>query len=494
MDGWRPRAVDTLRPNWERPWAAAATAVLVMTSVVLTTWAATSPGTKVLLVLPLAAAAGFILGLLALTRFVVYVHVLLVVRASLDLAQVGWASSANDLSFRALDPSSLFAVVFLVTAALWLTAQRHTQALMPYSPVRRALVAFFFAGCVSLIGTSDVAATSVELLRVLAAVLMFCVLERLMLEPKTMWSLLRAVYLSAIFPLAFTILDIATGSPRSEIKDGYVRLLGPFNQSNTFGRYLMLLVIFGVAIVPRLDRRSRRFVMAVLGAASPFLVLTYTRSAIVGTILGLIVVGVFQDRRILLGLVVGITLVVLLDPRLGARFAELDQGAPIGAAQPGNSLEWRFQHWSEILTLSTTNPLTGIGLATTQRVTEDARQPHNDFVRTYVETGIVGFIAYIALIVALLQLGWRATRRSALGSFDRSVAVGYFGCAVAFVATSVVANLISNVVTLWYFLAFAAAAAAVVSRQQHELTSSQHDRPPGCPSEARSFRPTEEVS
>jgi hypothetical protein len=39
---------------------------------------------------------------------------------------------------------------------------------------------------------------------------------------------------------------------------------------------------------------------------------------------------------------------------------------------------------------------------------------------------------------------------------------------VAFIAASVSANVISNVVTLWYLFAFAAAASAVVERQRRQ--------------------------
>jgi hypothetical protein len=51
------------------------------------------------------------------------------------------------------------------------------------------------------------------------------------------------------------------------------------------------------------------------------------------------------------------------------------------------------------------------------------------------------------------------------GSLDRGVAVGFLGCAVAFIAVSLAANVLSNVVLLWYLFAFAAAA-SFVARQQ----------------------------
>ena len=88
-------------------------------------------------------------------------------------------------------------------------------------------------------------------------------------------------------------------------------------------------------------------------------------------------------------------------------------------------------------------------------------------MRAYVETGLVGLIAYISVHVSLIALGRRARKLSRPGTLDRGIAAGFLGCAFAFLAVSVVANVISGVVNLWYFFAFAAAASAVVHRAQH---------------------------
>jgi Ca2+/Na+ antiporter len=46
-------------------------------------------------------------------------------------------------------------------------------------------------------------------------------------------------------------------------------------------------------------------------------------------------------------------------------------------------------------------------------------------------------------------------------SYERSVAVGFAACVLAFVLLSIVSNVITQVVVLWYYVAFAAAAYAV---------------------------------
>jgi putative inorganic carbon (HCO3(-)) transporter len=451
----------------ERLGRAATTVLIIGIAATVSTLAALSSDSKAGLVLPLVIAAGMALGLVALTRFVAFVEVLLVARASLDLTKLTGVgdSAAPDAGARAQDPASLIGALFLVAATLWLLAQRRRNGLSG-SPVRRVLVFFMAAALLSVLGTVSYAESMLEVLRVLAVVMMFAVLEELMADPKRMERLLRAAFLSAVFPLAFTTLGFVTSNPRTEVKGGLSRILGTFNQSNSFGRYLMLILVFGVAIYPYVWRPYKRGLIVLLPLATIYLALTYTLSAVIASALGLVVVAIHQSKRLLVGLVVVGTCLLLLFPSLGARFAELGTKAEAASFQPEQStLEWRLSYWADVFPLAKENPVTGIGLGTTSASTERERAPHNDFLRAYVETGMVGFVAYISLLISLILLGRRAIRVAPIGTLDRGVAVGFMGCAVAYVAVSVVANIMSNVATLWYFVAFAAAASSVVKRR-----------------------------
>jgi len=192
-------------------------------------------------------------------------------------------------------------------------------------------------------------------------------------------------------------------------------------------------------------------------------VLTYTRTAIIGAAIGLVVVGLVQSKRLLFGLLVAGLCALLLVPQLSSRLTDVANlsGASAGPST-NNSLLWRLNYWTEVLPLANANPVTGIGTNMTQYYTDAAKQPHNDFLRAYVETGLIGFGAYLAMLIALVGLGRRAVRASPPGTLDRGVAAGFLGCAVSFVAVSLMANVSSNVVSLWYLFTFAAAASAVV--------------------------------
>jgi putative inorganic carbon (hco3(-)) transporter len=453
-------------------------AVLVAAAVAAFSGLGVGSGSKLAVILPLALAAGVMLAVLAFTRFSLYVMALLVLRASIDLAklsdgQTATATGGAEAAGRGLDPSSLFAVVFLLASAVWLAAQHYRQGALPGSALRRALLVFVAAAAISLPSATNLRSGGLELLRILAAVMMFIVLEQLIVNHAVLRRVLLAAFLSLVFPLAYTLSGFVAGGPASEVKGAFTRITGPFSTSNVFARYLMLMIIFGVAIYPHVGRRLRLALGAALALSSVFLLLTYTRTAIIGTAIGVVLVGALHSRRLLLGLLVLAVCAFLLVPQLSSRFTQLGEtvATPADAASR-NTLTWRINYWTEVLPLANSSPVTGIGLTSTQFSTDKAKQPHNDFVRAYVETGLIGFGAYLAVLVALVALGLRAVRASPPGTLDRGVAVGFLGCAVAFVAVSLAANVLSNVVLLWYLFAFAAAASFVARQEPPPLDTS----------------------
>src|SRR5207302_1169255 len=102
----------------------------------------------------------------------------------------------------------------------------------------------------------------------------------------------------------FTTFGFLVGHPRSEAKGAFTRIIGTFNQSNDFGRYLMLMLIMGAALYPHLSKRLRIPLGVAMAGMSVFLFLTYTRSALIAAGLGLLIVGLLQSRRLVVGLFV----------------------------------------------------------------------------------------------------------------------------------------------------------------------------------------------
>lgn len=416
-------------------------------------------------VLPLAVVAGVAVGVLAMTRFSGYVLLMLAVRPLLDVVKLSGPTAGRadvEQASRLTDPSTMVAVLFLLAAGLWLAAQARRRGRLRGSPLGWAMLLVGATALVSAFGANRPTPSLLEALRIMTVVVMFVVLEQLMPDRAAIRRVLIACYGSLALALVYTVLTSAFGQVPSEVKGEFIRVSGPFSQSTTFGRYLMFLVIFGFAIYRFLARRAQLVLAVLLGLSLIFLMLTNTRSAILGAALGLIVVAVLHrsGRMIATLLVVAVTGVSLL-PSVGDRFAQLGQDRSIGGGPTGNTLQWRVGYWAEIIPLANRNPVTGIGPNMTQHETPQAKKPHNDLLRAYVETGVAGLLAYLAMLVLLLYTARSALRRAPPGSLERGVAVGFAGCAVAFIAVSLGSNVISNVVTLWYFVAFAAAASAI---------------------------------
>ncbi|MFY1637064.1 O-antigen ligase family protein [Solwaraspora sp. WMMB335] len=416
-------------------------------------------------VLPLAVTAGVAVGVLAMTRFSGYVMLMLAVRPLLDVVKLSGPTAGRadtEQASRLTDPSTMVAVLFLLAAGLWLAAQLRRHGRLRGSPLGWAMLLVGATALVSALGATRTTPSLLEALRILTVVVMFVILEQLMPDRAAVRRVLIACYASLVLALAYTVLMTAFGQVPSEVKGQFIRISGPFSQSTTFGRYLMFLVIFGFAIHRFLARRARLLLGVLLAVSLVFLMLTNTRSAILGAAIGLVVVAVLHrsGRMLAMLLVVAVAGVSLL-PSVGSRFAQLGEDRATGGGPTGNTLQWRVGYWAEIIPLANRNPVTGIGPNMTQHETPQAKKPHNDLLRAYVETGLAGLLAYLAMLLLILHTARSALRRAPPGSLDRGIAVGFAGCVVSFIAVSLASNVISNVVTLWYFVAFAAAASAI---------------------------------
>jgi O-antigen ligase len=426
---------------------------------------AVSQGNKLLLVVPLAAVVGLALIAVGSVRFELFAFATIAIRSSLDIAKPTTTSTGSagqaTASASGLDPAGALAVLFMVAALFWWLTRRSAGVKSPSPSVHRvALIVFGVAGFISIIGSAVPMVSLLEAIRVAAVVTMLAVMEVLLVDRRRVFHMVIAIYASALVPVGLTLINAV--SHHSQFSSGgFDRYMGTFSQPNPFAIYLTMLIVMGVAILPHIDRRWRYALMPLLGGCTICLYLTYTRSAWVAAVVGVIVVAIAGRRKALMGvIVVGLVAVVIAVPTVSQRFADLGSSGVNSAGNTSNSLAWRFDYWGQVLPLATKSPVVGIGLKMSSYGTTTAKEPHNDFLRAYVETGVVGIIAYLLLLVSMVVVARHSMKRAGPG-FDRSIAVGFTGCVTAFVLISVVSNVITEVIVLWYYVAFAAAAYAV---------------------------------
>ena len=110
---------------------------------------------------------------------------MLAVRPMIDLLKLSGPTAgkaeAEEVS-RALDPSTLLGVLFLLAAGLWLAARARRPGGLRVSPLGLALLLVGATALVSALGAERPSASLLEALRILTVVVMFVVLEQLVPE------------------------------------------------------------------------------------------------------------------------------------------------------------------------------------------------------------------------------------------------------------------------------------------------------------------------
>ncbi|RAY11393.1 hypothetical protein DPM19_30685 [Actinomadura craniellae] len=395
-------------------------------------------------VLPLALAGAAALGWLALTRFFHFVLAVLVLRSALDAVKLGGAldTSREATVSGLLDPGTILGVLFVVAGTAWLAVQGPGGAAGRALPW--AMLGLLGATALGAVGSRAAGASAGEVMRVAALVVMLLVVRRLVADdPGRREPLLLAVFAAAVLPVLTTVHQVGTGNGLVDVH-GVLRAHGTFWHPNMLGIFCALLLVMGVALLPHVPALPRAGLF-LLGAGLGFaLVFSYARGAWLALALGLVVVALLQDRRILVGLAAAGAVVLVAVPSVTARLSDL--------SDPAGSLSWRFEHWGRALDLVGANPVTGVGPAAARALL--GREVHNDYLRALVETGLVGLLACLALLAALALTARRALRE-ARSPLARGVAVGFAGCVAALALFAVADNVLTSVAVLWYLLVFA---------------------------------------
>jgi O-antigen ligase len=300
-------------------------------------------------------------------------------------------------------------------------------------------------------------------------------------DRRRLWQAVAISLATAAIPIAVGLQQYATGNLVVRPGTTQKSIEGPFQHPNYFGFYLLVIVV--IALVAFLETQSNRIraVLAVFLAAGIFcLFLTYTRSAWIGFVAAVLLLGLFRHRWIITFGTVVLVAAAFAFPgavhAISTRFADLSSNSPTDT----NSYAWRKGEWSRMIPYGLHHPLTGTGFGTyeadtvqvfglvsssyntLQDPTHPAESPkgfsaHNDYVRMLVELGFPGVILWVLELVSLLAMTVRAAQVVAL----RSLAVGVGAVIVALTVASYSDNVQGYTIDLLYPFVLAGGLATV---------------------------------
>lgn len=273
-----------------------------------------------------------------------------------------------------------------------------------------------------------------------------------------------AILVSAALPIAVAVYQTAEGGGRLIADFG--RATGTFLHPVPFGIFLGLIISFAT---PLLLSRTLRWPWAfrlAVPLALVALVSSYTRTAWLGAIVGLLLIAIRRHRSLLVLVPLLVAVLAFIAPSTVTRTTDVSAD-PTSLGGAGNSITSRIEQWQVNLPKIQRNPAVGHGLRSI--ADDEGALVHNDFLRAAVETGLFGLTAYIWLLVAAVGGSYRSLSRATRLGDARAVALalGSLAAAFGFVIMSTTSNLMTQVVvgtTLWCMVAVGHATAPKEAR------------------------------
>ena len=367
---------------------------------------------------------------------------LLVVRTNIDaFHEMGFVSAGN----LDLNAAAILGVALVGMGVFYCLAKRVNVF---RSPVAVPYAIFISVALVGIMLTDSPLQGVADWLRMASVIMFYVLMVEAFRSHEDIGKILVAYFLSSAVPGLLGLYQFATDG--GVYVDGFMRVYGTFVVPPVFAFYLVaLLPVTMVALI----HTHHKLIKTVL--AFWFLLMfidlfaTYTRGAWIGASIALGVLAISRYRQLLVLLPALALILFLVYPQAGDRLAELHEGESKTGYGEANTLAWRTKFWIEtVLATPTDSALVGAGLGTIRRTYY--AEPHNDYLRLYIETGVLGFAAYAAVLLLLFA---RATQayRMAVSTFHKDLVVAFIAVFLAYVITSVADNIILGPALQWYF-------------------------------------------
>lgn len=210
-------------------------------------------------------------------------------------------------------------------------------------------------------------------------------------------TLLHAIFISGILPVLFGLYQFAFGIGLQDENVSIPRIFGTFSHPNVYSLFLFALVALATLyfLVYAKSRESRFMIVSYLALLMVTLLLTYARIAWIALFVFLFLLSLWRFRPLLIPLVLFPIILVTFSVSIQDRVNEAFHPTP------DSSITWRKNLWHDMIlkTDFENREFLGTGMDTFRISSEQLRglrfgsnDPHNDFVKFYVEGGIIGVL------------------------------------------------------------------------------------------------------
>ncbi|MEI8104098.1 MAG: O-antigen ligase family protein [Candidatus Moraniibacteriota bacterium] len=327
-----------------------------------------------------------------------------------------------------------------------------------------AAASFFFS-----FSPSDTARDVLRVFDILALASMAFVFTQ---SRSDMKLILLAMLYSSVVPMLFGIWQYISGVGYSEEFTDIQRIYGTFGHPNVFGMYLFILIVFCFFFWKFFADTIRERIFALgLGVIAFFLIfLTLSRVSWAILFLFFFVLGALRFRKMVVPVVLIAMAVFLLVPSVQDRIMELF------TFSADSSVLWRINIWKDATdqVFVWNKVWLGFGLDTFPVVVSEIHaasfgsdNAHNDFVKFFVEGGIVGLLVYIFWLGSFSVLFFRESVRKNLEMKDQELFLFVLILLLSLVVASLSDAVFKSTPLQWLLWIFAGALLGLTQKEKY---------------------------
>jgi len=346
---------------------------------------------------------------------------LIFIRPSIDI--IGYIS-IPDYPMINLGSSIAIITIILSLYYLYINKKFFDKTQPPLSIILSILlilyIAFSFTGGLIAIGLQ-------ETIRAMSFIVLYFVGWIYVTKQNKFFDLIRVLVYGSIIPLIVAYIEYFSGTGLYTNPGFENRIAGTFGHPNVLAYYSVIILALIATVLINKDNnilKIERMIFRFIGIFYIIvLVVTFTRGAWFGLILFIVLMSLAQYpiRTFKIGSIImvsGIILVLsynflaspdILDLPALNKIPIINGVTGLFNADPSDSVIWRLNMWNDAYNKALESPIIGFGTGSSETIIEQTRgtyrgsvEVHNDYIKTFLEQGIIGLTIYVFLILNIL--------------------------------------------------------------------------------------------
>ena len=363
-----------------------------------------------------------------------------------------------------INVTTVIGVLFFFWGLIMLTKHRRSIMHMPLWLISIVTATFF---AITTLYSINPFVSVTEALKFINVIIIFIlgfifVKKNIITSKNILWSIIY----SAIIPIIIAINQILSNQGLTTFAI-HGRIFGTLAHPNVFAFFLLILIMVHIQysyITPTnwwQGKKNLKHIITAIGVV--LLAMTYTRAAWVGLIVFLVITGILYSKKIIYWLagvlLIGYVILFPLNQWLWQKTSFTLESYSLVSRITGNndeadSVQWRQAVARESWPLIGARPWLGYGYGTFPMVWSDNRpithlwddsaEAHNDYLRLFLETGIVGLLLYSFFLSNLLI---RSLKKNTQVYLNKHIFLT--GSIAVFVVISLSDNMLHHTPVMW---------------------------------------------